>query len=84
MSTVPLRPDFPEELVTPEIERSISLDTANSKELCKHKIGLAVKKFQIHKSDTGSPSVQSTQRRSFCVWLKLQITFPRFLIFDST
>lgn len=58
--TVPLRPDFPTELLTPEIEKSISLDTASSKELCKHKIGLAVKKFQSHKSDTGSASVQST------------------------
>lgn len=59
MTVVPLRPDFPVELVTPEIERSVSLATASNKELLKHRVGLAVKKQQSHITDTGSASVQS-------------------------
>jgi ribosomal protein S15P/S13E len=58
-STQPIKVDFPKEVITPEIEKTVTLGTANSKEIYQHKVGLAVKKFQIHKSDTGSASVQS-------------------------
>ncbi len=58
-SFTPLRPNFPEELITPEIERAVSLATASSKEIYKHNVGLAVRKYQAHTTDTGSASVQS-------------------------
>ena len=66
MAVVPLRPDFPVELVTPEIERSVSLATASNKELYKHRVGLAVKKQQAHVTDTGSASVQSKSTFRTC------------------
>jgi hypothetical protein len=58
-SVEPIKVDFPKEIITPEIEKTVCLGTANSKEIYQHKVGVAVKKFQIHKSDTGSASVQS-------------------------
>lgn len=59
MSVTPLRPNFPAELLAPEIERSVSLATASAKELLQYKKGLAIKKQQAHITDTGSASVQS-------------------------
>lgn len=40
-------------------EKVASLETANQKKITQHNIQEAIKKFQIHKSDTGSPSAQS-------------------------
>jgi hypothetical protein len=76
-SAQPIKVDFPKEVITPEIEKTVTLGTANSKEIYQHKVGLAVKKFQIHKSDTGSASVQSRfpsecRSSTFCV---LTVTF---------
>lgn len=42
-----------------EALRTLSLSTANSKDLLKHKISQHVNKFKIHPSDTGSSAVQS-------------------------
>lgn len=60
LNNTPIKPDFPIEEITPNIEPVISLTTANNKQALQHKIGVAVNKFQMHKSDTGSASVQST------------------------
>jgi len=44
--------------VSPNLLPSLSLATANQQQITKHKIGLALKKFQSHATDSGSASVQ--------------------------
>lgn len=41
------------------LSRVVSIETANQRQLTKHKINVAIKKFQKHRSDTGSAAVQS-------------------------
>eukprot|EP01038_Epipyxis_sp_PR26KG_P015972 gene15972-21676_t len=45
-------------LLSKEAAKTISIDTANRKELLTVKINESIKKFQIHDIDTGSTSVQ--------------------------
>ena len=45
--------------ISDDVHSAHSLDTANSKEILKHKISHHVKNFQVHPMDTGSTGVQS-------------------------
>ena len=52
------------EIVTPptiskEVLATLSLNTANQKQIVQHKISHAVTKYRVHPADTGSPEVQS-------------------------
>lgn len=56
--TIRLR-DFPAHLnVATNVALPISLATANQKEITEYKIGLCIKKFQMHVTDSGSAAVQ--------------------------
>mmetsp|Transcript_33108 Transcript_33108/g.72948 ORF Transcript_33108/g.72948 Transcript_33108/m.72948 type:complete len:161 (+) Transcript_33108:162-644(+) len=60
MSTIPSTPklfDF-QAPVSEDILSAVSLDTANSKEICRYKISKAIHEHQLHRSDTGSASSQ--------------------------
>lgn len=48
--------DFP---VDDELLKVLSLETANSRQLLQAKVKRTLHRFQLHRSDTGSPSVQS-------------------------
>jgi len=42
-----------------DVLKALSLDTANQRTLVQAKVRYTLKRFQIHQTDTGSPSVQS-------------------------
>lgn len=42
------------------VEKVVSLETANQKQIIRHNVQQAIQKFQRHKTDTGSPPAQST------------------------
>ena len=48
----------PEEKVTDELLKTISLDTANSRNLLAERVRKTIDRFKQHSSDTGSASVQ--------------------------
>lgn len=49
-----------EEMITNDLLKALSLDTANSRTLLKARVQRTMDRFKLHNSDTGSSSVQST------------------------
>jgi ribosomal protein S15P/S13E len=66
---------FPDVEIPDVVAPTLSLSTANKKEILAFNIKLAVEKFKSHKLDTGSTPVQSTLHVPLAALLVLSVLF---------